>query len=94
MLCTIKTRSVYVYSAFNYSEVIFGHTQPRRNIYSGLSRSYSMLKKNVYSHLPFSVILQGGFQSSLFGLLDIPLSAPRNYDFEPYKLNTTEKLLF
>ena len=30
-----------------------------------------MLKKN-YSHLPFLVILRGGFWSSLFGHLDIP----------------------
>ena len=28
--------------------------------------------KNVYNPLPFSVILQGGFWSSLFGHLDIP----------------------
>ena len=27
---------------------------------------------NVYSHLTFSVLLQGGFRSSLFGHLDIP----------------------
>ena len=33
----------------------------------------SLKKINVYSPLPFSVILQGGFRSSLFGQVNNPL---------------------
>ena len=44
-LVFIIQTTVNIYSALNYSEVVFGRTQPRRNVYSGLFWSFSMLKR-------------------------------------------------
>ena len=52
--------------AVTFTVVIFGQIkcQNHRNVYS--------LLRNVYSPLPFLVMLQGGFRSSLFGQVNNP----------------------
>ena len=50
--------SVILILAVTFTVVIFGQIQSK--------------KSHIYSPLPFSVILQGGFRSSLFGQVNNP----------------------
>ena len=59
--------------SLQYTEVVFGHTHSRVITFTVVIFGQIQCKKsNVYSPLPFSVILQGGVRSSLFGHVNNP----------------------